>query len=449
MSSEIELQSRLQTAVQRALILNGKTRISRTLYESSFSLQEPDPRRKPQNAQRPYHLVESEYSFLNTGEPPGSYQDRPDKLHSRVEDKVNRLPDRIELLLEDISMLSEPPFSEREALFDVSDGDEYGYFTAEQWGDAWLDLMGIYPQEDLTDVFSDRSSSYHNPAGEFGQKLGRLWASLMLYPENISPQQLWIDAVKGFVDGLYLNNPHLGERARPQQRRKFIETLVDEVETWAMEEIDTKAKSEQEWFDEWKDRDKIDRKTRKRITKILENEGIDPVYVRNYIYFELTDHLRQRPSKSSIEDEITPDIVVKLVEEEQLRAKAAIMAKLSDDAEAIREKSGKGPDPDAILETIYRGEGYSSLEIAKQCTKREHQPGVTETATDMAGQKDPDDRPGRVWNEIPILEGDPEGWSLTTYGCLLAEHMFDGHLGYEVSDLTDDHIELLDPVLEY
>lgn len=125
------------------------------------------------------------------------------------------------------------------------------------------------------------------------------------------------------------------------------------------------------------------------------------------------------------------------------------MAKLSDDAEAIREKSGKGPDPDAILETIYRGEGYSSLEIAKQCTKREHQPGVTETATDMAGQKDPDDRPGRVWNEIPILEGDPEGWSLTTYGCLLAEHMFDGHLGYEVSDLTDDHIELLDPVLEY
>lgn len=451
MSPGSDLQGRLQTAVLRALVLEGKTRFSRSLFEASFSTREVDPRRKPKNAQKPYHLVESESSFLRTGEPQGSYSDRPDKLHSRIDDKVNRLPDRLALLFEDVSLLDNPPFSEREVMADTVAGEELSYFTPERWGDAWLDLMDIPPQRDLTEAFTPGSSPSHTPAGEFGRKLGKLWSSLMLYPSDIPPQRLWLDAIQGFIDGLYLENPELAGEDRPEQRREFIERLVDEIEARALKKIDTRAQAEEEWFNDWKARNKSFRQSREKVTKILENEGIAPVYVSNYVYSELTDssHEHFTETDTEVDDEINPEAVREFIEAEQLRAKAAILERLYDDAALLREKSGRGPEPTAILKAVYRREGTSSVEIAQACTREEHQAGVTETAQDMAGHKNPDDRPGKVWAEFPLLEGTPEGWTLTTYGRLLARHMFDGHLGINASDITDDHVKLLAPRLEY
>lgn len=411
---------------------------------------EPDPRRTPQNAQKPYHLVESEFSFLRSGEPAGSYQNRPDKLYSRVEEKVQQLPDRLALLFEDVSLLDKPPYSEQEPTFDVADGEEWGYFTPEQWHGAWWALMvemGAFPEEDLSDAFGYRSIHSHNPAGEFGRQLGQLWASLMLYPQDIPPERLWIDAIQGFIDGLYLDNPDLGGRDRPQERREFVETLVDEIDTRAMEKIDSEAEEEEDWFDDWKAGNQSIQQTQEKVDEILEDEGIDPVYIGNYVHFEFTDRLREH-SPTGLEEEITAPAVRELIEEEQLRAKSAILAKLYDDATDIRKRSGKGPEPTAILKTIYRDEGASSLEIAKKRTRREHQSGVTETAADLAGQKNPDDRQPRVWDEFPILEGDPDEWTLTTYGRLLARHMFEDHLGLGVRDLTDEHVNLLAPTVD-
>ncbi|WP_433631154.1 hypothetical protein [Halomicrococcus sp. NG-SE-24] len=67
----------------------------------------------------------------------------------------------------------------------------------------------------------------------------------------------------------------------------------------------------------------------------------------------------------------------------------------------------------------------------------------------MAGQKNPDDRPGTVWDEIPLIEEDREEGELTAYGRLLAESMFDERYGLGGSDLTDDDVERLTPALEY
>lgn len=448
MAPEEEIRPQVQVAVRRALGLEAATRISRGLYEASMSARSPDSRRKPQNSQKPYHLVENEAAFLRTGELSGSYRNRPDKLHSRIEDKAGQLPDRLALLFEDVSLLAHPPFSDREAGFDAADGGEGGYFTAEQWGDAWLDLMEIHPEEDLGDVFSSRSIYSHNPAGRFGRKLGELWAAVMLYPVDVPPQRLWIDAIQGFIDGLYLDNPRFGRSERPQARREFIETLADEVETWGMERIDAAAQSEQEWFDQRRERNQVERRIREELSEMLEEEGIDPMYVLNYVQFEFAEPLRRGSRGSDQGDaEITPKALRAFIEGEQLQAKAAILAELDDDAQAIREKTGRGPAPTAILEAIYRSEGASSLEIARECTRREHQASVTETARDMAGEREPADRPGKVWVDRPLLAGDPSGWTLTDYGRLLAEHLFDGHHGLGVRELTEAHVERLAPTV--
>jgi len=458
MPSAEDLHSRLATAAHRALIAESKLRISRNLYESSFSTNKPDPRRKPQNAQKPLHLVESEYEYLKTGEATGSYSDRTDKLESRIEEKANLLPKRLELLFQDVSELENPsypmwggpddPFAPP-GLSENETRKEKGYITPDQWGNAWLDLMQIHPQTDLNDAFAHHRLNFgHTPAGEFGEKLGRLWAKLMFYPPDVSQESLWIDAIWGFVKGLYLDNHRIDER--PQRQQEFVDQLVDELETRATARIDDVKAEEQEQFDSMMAHRESRQQAREEVTDILEQEGIDPLHVRNYVVEELTNSHRMHGLRTDFdfEEQFSTEEVLDLVEREQLREKALIQARLYKDSKAVREKSGKGFAPDEMLRAIYHNEGASSLEIAKQCSKPEHQGGVTETAADMAGKKDPDERSGKVWDDMPILEGGADGWTLTTYGGLLAEDMFGGHLGIGVRDITDEHVQLLVEKLE-
>lgn len=458
MSPADDLRSNLVNAAHRALIVEAKLRISRNLYEVSFTPSQPDPRRKPQNAQKPLHLVESEYEYLKTGEATGSYKNRPDKLESRIKEKTNLLPKRLELLFEDVSELENPsypllggpddPFIPPE-LLDDKDGEEKGYITPDQWGDAWLDLMEIHPQTDLNDAFAHHGLNFgYTPAGEFAKKLGQLWFNLMFYPPDVSQESLWIDAIWGFVDGLYLSNYRIDER--PQRQREFVNQLVDELETRASARIAHVESGEQEQFESMKAYEESMQRAREEVTHILEEEGIDPLYVRNFVVDELIDSRRMHNPHTdfNFEEQFSRGDVVDLIEREHLREKAVIKARLYRDSKAVREKSGKGPEPDDILKTVYQNEGASSLEIAKQCTKRKHQGAVTESAADLAGNKDPDERPGKVWDDLPILEGRADGWDLTIYGGLLAEHMFGSHLGIGIRDITEKHVQLLVPKLE-
>lgn len=373
---------------------------------------EPEPEAIRQT-KRLLRLTDAQYQYLTTGELTGSYADRPDKLEARISDTLALLPRRFELLFEDIGALSR----------------NY-YFETDEWEEAWIDLMNLHRQEPIQGQFEfDPTFRDASQAAKFGQEIGRMVERVMKTPRGTSTVDIWTDLVDGFIEGLCFGLYHERQTDTEDFRREILDSILSTVEArhasrarafeaYRQADLEDRAAHEQAWDsklreilaileeqalvgDEWRNRD-----AGPRVDSIA-------YWLASAIYWEM--YPEQGMSPAAIDELVTPEAVMDVVRTRELETLLALRGLIQDDIERLREKSGRGPSPTALLEEIFENGPGSSGELAARLDD-DRVAGITETARDLAGTRDPSASPRDVWTERPLLTGDTDSWDTTPYG---------------------------------
>ncbi|WP_458210968.1 hypothetical protein [Haladaptatus sp. NG-SE-30] len=97
---------------------------------------------------------------------------------------------------------------------------------------------------------------------------------------------------------------------------------------------------------------------------------------------------------------------------------------LESDSSKLKSHRWRGVEAIDVFKTIYEQNGGSSAEIAKEIGSRSQKTSlVTRIARDLAGDEQYPDR--EVWDQLPVVQGKPKEWQLTSYGEILGYYQFD------------------------
>jgi len=115
---------------------------------------------------------------------------------------------------------------------------------------------------------------------------------------------------------------------------------------------------------------------------------------------------------------VTPDRVASIIAERRLVERRQLRNTIKADAELLVDKIWRGTPAADVLPTIVDEGPISSREVADSVHgSSDHEGAVTRLAKDLAGQEC-ESRPEYVdvWDERPLLRGDPREWKPTAYG---------------------------------
>jgi hypothetical protein len=359
-----------------------------------------------------YRLTEKERTYLETGEPPGTYT--PAEIEQRIEEKIELISDRFEHLSNDVELLREE-----------------GYLDVESWASGWLELMDVELPEaaaddGLRDAFTRKSSekewyTHATPPGEFGYEVGDMLYHLMLLPRGVNREDVYLDLAWGVVQGIYwFTDEHTYEGIKRLEERSQRKLKADD----RLSQFADFAEQMGDLGDEIDD----------RIEEILKSEGIEPTpgLVRE-IHNEAENEREELPfmvwgsGEEAIVEAYTPELVNEVIEEKRILEKRQMREIVEDDAELLDEKAGS-PSARAVLLDLLESENEvdSSGEVASRLNEnKDWTSRVTTVARDLAGVKNGNAgwKHRDIWDDRPVVEGDRDGWKTTAYGEVVAEYL--------------------------
>lgn len=373
-------------------------------------------------SKRLLRLPEAQFKYLNSGELSGSYTDRPDKLENIINDKLKLLPTRFDILIDDIDLLS-----------------QYGCFEGPIWEDAWLELLDVDQDSEIPPQFAfDPKFHDASQAAIFGEKIGRMINQLMLTPRGKSRLDIWTDLLDGFLEGLCFSVYHQRRTDTVDFRTRITEDILSTVESRHNSRAQTFEAYYESELEEQAARQEAWESILRDILDILEKHDIlteewsasergppidSPEYwLATTIYWKIFPDTGGTPGK--IEEPVTESAVLEVVDQQNLEKEFSLRQLLKADAERLGEKSGRGPDPEAIFKEIFENQSGPSKNLGNRLEDNRIA-GITETARDLSGQRDSANLDRDIWSDRPILKGDKDSWQLTSYGKALGYYMYD------------------------
>lgn len=404
-------------------------------------------------APKSYELSEKEQSYLEDGTAPGSY--RPHELENRIEEKVERLPDRFRALFDDIELLNRGYFDSG----DQASSERYLPLATDSGYHAWLDLMGFdEPQtkQAIVDEFSYTREGHGSAPARFGAHLGQMVNRLMRWPDfgGIEEEDIVADLVWGFLRGLTFDNRaarDVTEDVVRDETADILQQLHDRAEIYAESTGDPSNLTN--FFSRMNKRRELREQMARRVGDILMGRtsgGTCPVFselverdhdsgdTAGGLFYEVVDHLADKhlenddPVRSTgqwfafckeheplaefdVEEYLTEQRVLSIVQERRLVERVLLRKILDADAEVLAEKSWRGVSASRLLPVIIDEESISSKALAKTLETSDYEGSVTGLAKQLAGQ---DSWPEgvTVFVDRPLLHGDASGWQPTRYG---------------------------------
>lgn len=442
-----------------------------------------DIMKEHRSSKRLLRLSEAEYRYLKNGDVADGYierggRERTDKLENQVEKKVELLPERFEILFEDVEQLHSGRFeSEHDGIVEINESEvdehpkpaEYEHYCpldTDAGFDAWLSLMGFEEKptkrevrNSLTYSVVDRGSA---PA-DFGAKLGLMAHRLMRWPDqdSVENEDLEADLIWGFLEGLCFKwrragdlTPELVEETateildRMEQRIELAAEIWRERQEWVrsggLKEIARRSM----WGDE-------KRAMANRVNDILaardvtSGREVGPEYGERLsgekgdeearLCYNIVDYLINYHIESDgrigtvgqmqefkekygpredfdVDSLVTEKVVEQIIEEKRPREQAQLMELVKEDTQRLREKHRRrGVSATNVLEEIAEAnQRLTSSEIGNQLGA--YVGNVTRVAKDLAGVDCEGREQYEVWIDRPLIEGNPGGWQLTNYG---------------------------------
>lgn len=385
---------------------------------------------------RSYHLSRAQRKYLETGDM-STY--RPSDLHADVDEKVRRIPARLDVLFEDVELLHRvhhDPESFRERTVEDSQRTKPAEFPSKQsWSSMWLDLLGLDPAPDRDEVVDAVvNTTSETPFTEFGAQLGRLAGRLMLIPDvkDVNEDDVLADLAWGFLRGLCFDTEAAGENSG-----NTIQSRTEELTSAIESRAEAKAARTDELHASL-DRvpaQLIARESglREKIVATLDSLHIDST---DWLVDEVEWALLHRSdsawgeilstdSEQSLDEYVSQATVKAIVEEKNLVEKAQLMKLLDSDVGDIEEKSWRTVSGAEVLAILADEGPLSTPQINNRISSaKDHKSTLPRLAKDMAGI-DCDWRDYRTWTDRPLLYRDGEQWDTTAYGDALKQHYAD------------------------
>lgn len=382
-------------------------------------------------------LSETEYRYLENEEVPESYREdgrqRTDKLDGQVEEKVDLLSERFEVLLEDIDLMASG-----------------GFQHTDEWIDAMVSLLDLDLPAHTDHVKSQLEFQVALPGDEvskpqmFGRQMGQMLWHLFCFGlgETVSEEEIQQNVAVGIIEGLTRKQP-IGEA--PIFAQEVIEKLQEQAR-----ETEKDVKFVMESFDRTPDADLLE-EINTNLRHLLESSDLVPpsllpdrpetdseknfvleTYLENkllkLIEADLSEvqisGLIQEP-ETLMDEGLTQSRIDRLIREHDLVRQQKLVNTLQEDSDRIRDKKGKGVEAVDILGVLGASDtAMSSAEIATEIGAEKWKAGVTGLARDLSGdRREEANRHRDIWNDRPVLSGDKDGWSLTVYGEVLHLHL--------------------------
>lgn len=346
-------------------------------------------------------LSQKEQQFLMTGDS-GSYTTA--EMERRVSAKAEQLPNRIQQLIDDVSLL------------------QYrGYLGEEADPEIWDDLLAISNRsQSVRDTPIVRTATQQDGAEtDLGFEVGSLLR--MIHEDSVPTDLVW-----GFIIGLVGESDDAWETEAGNLIDLF-EGLEQQYE-WRLVSAGTKA-HEDDGF----------RKEREEIRELLHEQGFSPVpplvdtVLQKYTTNEAdsaiestekswradpsqTDHPKppdEMPSVEAMQRTSLRTIISELDEQTCLRSVDCLAKDLKEDAIRIQRREWRGVNPDQAFR--YVGEnGEVQIQEFEQ-TETKGQNNMTTALRRMSYEDS-------TWVNRPVLrenEGENIYWELTPYGSLL------------------------------
>jgi hypothetical protein len=359
-----------------------------------------------------YRLTSRERNWADTGE---AGTDRPSRLQKNIRDKRDLLDARFRDLFEDIEVL-----------------DREGYFEPQEWEDGWRDLMRIGKNRDLQEefIFEPRHEPMWSstPAFRFGKDLGEMVRQLMLYPQGIEDENVWSDLILGFIEELCFTewDDH------PRIRGDYMESLLEKVKHKSEIRFNEIATEEEEFFEKVYGGNNPREKLKEEIRDAISESGEIPYEEHRQIRLLSSDifHIlaeNQDSREPEMEEEITPTLVERVVDEHDLLIRRELSSKINQDIQNLRKIESNDIKGTDIIGNFPEVIGTAtSREIALSIggsdgSVKKNLPEVVKLCLCLSDERDMD---GLNWSSYNLLKrdiGSPDEygkreWELTEYG---------------------------------
>lgn len=427
-------------------------------------------------------LSEVEYRYLRYGTFTDGYierenQKRTDKVEKQIEDRVELLPDRFEMLFEDIELLYQGRFKSDKDGGDVqgdepepndypkpAEGSLYSPLDTESGFNAWLMLLGLddhSTKQEVIDALTYSEAGSESASADFGAKLGLMAYRIMgkPEPEHVEYDDIVADLIWGFMKGLCFDGLKSGDLTPELVEETSIE-MIERIEQRTELAVENKRSQLETQNSEvarylfrspWRD---VKDEMANRVNDLLSNQGIttgrqlnlknqktlpvnaedDDVKLCYAVVDHLIDHHIDSDSRMGTEGHlrdfkdkygpleefeidavVTEDLINHLLEEKRLREQIQLINFIERDIERLRKKRYRGVEAYDVFKEIAETNGQltSSMIGSRLST---YQGSITRVAKDLAGLDCESREQSEVWIDKPLLKGDSGGWETTNYG---------------------------------
>jgi hypothetical protein len=346
-----------------------------------------------------FRLAAQEKAYLETGDTGENISSR---LEDSIEDKVDRLPDRFETLLEDTKRLGGA-----------------GRLEGEQWEEGLTRLLNIQDR-DLYEKTGRDGVPYEFDLSprRFGERLGRMVDRLMLYSSDSPIVRIQTELAWGFINGVCLGETKFWGGGDSTQREAVMELVIDNV----VEQYERRKKEKEGRAKSMRSYSAESDEANRKIRTILENEGIDPPM---WLVLRIQNDIRgfQRMSsdaESSFAEKFTSETVRAAYKDDRLPEKHRVIESFRNDRDHLRSIEWDNLVAASVIEHIPIDEGLSTRSLSEQVDS-DNLSTLAKVGTYLAGE---DELRGEGRIERPIIDLQREEgelytewiWKFTTYG---------------------------------
>jgi hypothetical protein len=346
-----------------------------------------------------FRLAAQEKAYLKDGD---TSEDAPSRLEESIEDKVDRLPNRFETLLEDAKLLGGA-----------------GWLEGERWKEGLTKLLDIQDRNLYERTGRDGVPYEFDLSPEqLGERLGRMVDRLMVYSSDSPIVRIQTELTWGFIEGVCLGETKFWGGGDSTQREAVMELVVDNI----IEEHERRKEDKENRAESMRSFSAESDEAHKRIRAALEQEGVDPptwlvLRIENRIR-----HFRRMGSgtEPSFAEKCTPEAVRAAYKEDRLPEKHRVIELFRDDRDRLRSTEWDDLVAADIVEHIPMDESISTRSIS-ELAGPDNLAAVAKVGTHLSGEVE---LRGEDRSDHPIVNLQRENaetyaeweWEFTTYG---------------------------------
>ncbi|WP_338756338.1 hypothetical protein V9T20_02355 [Halobacterium salinarum] len=328
---------------------------------------------------KPYHLINYEKEYAMTGSAPEDSSYRDHELRSRVQDKADRIDDRLTSLSDDVNSIS---------------------------------------------LLSDVTINTLRSPRELGNLIGEIVSDLLVDNDLDSHS----DFLSGVIEGLDSVAPH--DHVTKSAGREHRTELLERTQEKTTKQLNQQVEGTEEWWDDNTTKERNTQDAREFIQRVLEhNDLCSSDFVIQQVQFEMLDGREgRRQEEWNPKDALSEASILEIVDRESLEERAKLRRQIGEDMKNLQsERRGQSrQDVFEYIATRKEEQPIHTDDFVRAGQKLGDRSVVVTILNDLAGETGR--REGgydQVRSANPLLRRiDDNEWETTAYGDIIADWLF-------------------------